>query len=89
MFVGFLEGFGMVFVEELFQKNKGKFKDEGELINIIEGIGEVVLVFRIGQRDFDDVSLFFKLLLDEKVIQWIIMYYNDDFDSDIGYLVLI
>lgn len=89
MFVGFLEGFGMVFVEELFQKNKGKFKDEGELINIIEGIGEVVLVFRIGQRDFDDVSLFFKLLLDEKVIQWITMYYNNDFDSDIGYLVLI
>lgn len=83
------EGLGTALAEELLQKNKGKFKDEGESTNIIEGIGEAASVLRTGQRDFDDASLLSKPLLDEKATQRTTMYHNNDFDSDTGHLVLI
>ncbi|XP_022800620.1 uncharacterized protein LOC111338397 [Stylophora pistillata] len=83
------EGLGAALAEELLQKNKGKFRDEGESTNIIEGIREAASVLGTGQRDIDESSLLSKPLLDEKATQRTTMYHNNDFDSDTGHLVLI
>ena len=83
------QGIGTALAEELLQKNKGKFRDEGESTNIIQGLREAASVLRSGERDFDESSFLSKPLLDEKGIQRATMYHNGDLDSDRGHLVLI
>ena len=82
-------GLGTALAEELLQKNRGKFRDEGESTNIIQGIREAASVLRSGADEFDDSQLLSKPLLDEKGVQGTTMYRNSDFDSDRGHVVLI
>lgn len=82
-------GLGTALAEELLQKNRGKFRDEGESTNILQGIREAASVLRSGANEFDESEFLSKPLLDEKGIQRTTMYRNSDFDSDRGHVVLI
>lgn len=83
------QGLGAALAEELLQKNRGKFRDEGESTNIIQGIHEAASVLRSGTNDFDESQFLSRPLLDEKGVQRTTMYRNSDYDSDRGHVVLI
>ena len=83
------QGIGRALAEELLQKNRGKFRDEGESTNILQGIHEAASVLRSGGNEFDESQFLSKPLLDEKGVQRTTMYRNGDFDSDRGHVVLI
>jgi len=82
-------GLGTALAEELLQKNRGKFRDEGESTNIIQGIREAASVLRSDADEFDESQFLSKPPLDEKGVQRTTMYRNSDFDSDRGHVVLI
>ena len=82
-------GLGTALAEELLQKNRGRFRDEGDSTNIIQGIREAASVLRSGADEFDDSQFLSKPPLDEKGVQRRTMYRSNDFDSDRGHVVLI
>ena len=82
-------GLGTALAEELLQKNRGNFRDEGESTNIIQGIREAASALRSGADEFDESQLLSKPLMDEKGVQRTTMYRNREFDSDRGHVVLI
>lgn len=83
-------GLGTALAEELLQKNRGKFRDEGQSTNLLQDLHEATSVLRSGENDDAIESQFLsKPLLDVKGIQRTTVYGNKVFDNDPGHVVLI
>lgn len=82
-------GLGTALAEELLQKNRGKFRDEGQSTNLLQDIHEAASVLRSGDNDAIETQFLSKPLLDEKGIQRTTVYGNNVLDNDPGHVVLI